>query len=372
MAESLRKLLLSQIPEMKINGRTACDMSGKTEVNPLALFWAGSGIEFNVAATEMWVNLKSDCTLFEPWILIVINGAVISRMMLPPGSHRVCVFRTFAPNEFHNVQIIKDTQAMSEDQSHSLVVESVEVSQDGQFAPVPEKKLKIEFVGDSITSGEGLVGAKDEMKWISAWMSMNGNYTFLVAEKLKADIRLISQGGWGVYWSWCSNTDCAIPAYYEQVCGLAGGEKNVRLGAVQKNRFDLWQPDCIVVSLGTNDASGCLQASEIAGEGSYYRKEDLNHIADAVKEFLLILKKNNKNAFILWVYGIIGIDLKPTIEAGIADYIMMSGDKRVSLKMLPSMSSVTSGSRNHPGPDIHKQVADIIAGELKRILSLKD
>lgn len=370
MAESLKKLMLSQIPELKINGRTAYDASGKPEVNPLALFWAGSGIEFNVAATEMWINLKSDCALFEPWILIVINGAVISRMMLPPGSHRVCVFRTFAPTEFHNVQIIKDTQAMSEDQSHSLVVESVEVSQDCRFAPVPGKKLKIEFVGDSITSGEGLAGAKDEMKWISAWMSMNGNYTFLVADKLKADIRLISQGGWGVYWSWCSNTDCAMPAYYEQVCGLAGGEKNVRLGAVQKNRFDLWQPDCIVVSLGTNDASGCLHASEDAGAGHRFRKEDIEHIKNAVKEFLLILRKNNKNAFILWIYGIIGDDLKPAIEDGIADYMLMSGDKRVSLQMLPKMKIESCGSRNHPGLEVHKQVADIVADELKRILSV--
>ncbi len=367
MAESLKKLMLSQIPELKINGRTACDASGKPEVNPLALFWAGSGIELNIAATEMWVNLKSDCALFEPWILIVINGAVISRMMLPPGSHRVCVFRTFDPNEFHNVRIVKDTQAMSEDQSHSLVVESVEVSQDCRFAPVPEKKLKIEFVGDSITSGEGLAGAKDEMKWISAWMSMNGNYTFLVADKLKADIRLISQGGWGVYWSWCSNTDCAMPAYYEQVCGLAGGEKNVRLGAVQKNRFDLWQPDCIVVSLGTNDASGCLKAS---GERGKYRQEDLQAIEDCVKEFLLILRKNNKNAFILWVYGTIGNDIQPAIENGIADYIMMSGDKRVAFKLLPSMKMDEAGSRNHPGLEVHKQVADIVAGELKRILSV--
>ncbi len=365
MAESLKKLMLSQIPELKINGRTACDASGKPEVNPLALFWAGSGIEFNVAASEMWVNLKSDCVLYEPWILIVINGAVISRMMLPPGSHRVCVFRTFAPTEFHNVQIIKDTQAMSEDQSHSLVVESVEVSQDCRFAPVPEKKLKIEFVGDSITSGEGLVGAKNEMKWISSWMSMNGNYTFLIADKLKADIRLVSQGGWGVYWSWCSNTDCAIPAYYEQVCGLAGGEKNVRLGAVQKNRFDLWQPDCIVVSLGTNDASGCLKAS---GERGKYRQEDLQAIEDCVKEFLLILRKNNKNAFILWVYGTIGNDIQPAIENGIADYIMMSGDKRVAFKLLPSMKMDEAGSRNHPGLEVHKQVADIVADELKRIL----
>ena len=362
MADELKKMLLSEIPELKVHGRTACDRSGKPEMNPLALFWAGSGIEVNVAASEMWVNVKSDCVLYEPWILVVINGTVISRLMLPPGGHRVCLFRNFDPAEVHNVRVVKDTQAMSEDQSHSLVVQSVEVSEDYRFMPVAEKKLKIEFVGDSITSGEGLAGAKNEMKWVSPWMSMNGNYTFLVGERLDADIRILSQGGWGVYWSWCGNTDCAMPVYYEQVCGLAGGEKNIRLGAIQKNNFDVWQPDCIVVSLGTNDASGCLKAS---GERGKYRQEDLQAIEDCVKEFLLILRKNNKNAFILWVYGTIGNDIQPAIENGIADYMMMSGDKRVSFKLLPSMKMDEAGSRNHPGLSVHKKIADIICEELK-------
>lgn len=370
MAVELKKMMLSEIPELKVHGRTAFDKSAKVELDPLALFWAGSGIELNMAASEMWVNLEADCVLYEPWLLVIINNALISRVMLPPGQHRICIFRNFDPAEVHNVRIVKDTQAMSEDQAHSLLVQSLEVSEDCRFMPVPEKKLKIEFVGDSITSGEGLAGARKEMKWVSPWMSMWGNYTFLIADKLDADIRILSQGGWGVYWSWCGNTDCAMPGYYEQVCGLAGGEKNVRLGAIQKNRFDLWQPDCVVVSLGTNDASGCLQAAETEGLDGAYREEDLQAVIDSVKEFLLIIRKNNKNAYILWVYGMIGNDMKAAIESGISDYMMMSGDKRVSLKMLPSMTTEKSGSRNHPGPLVHKEAAEIIADEIKYILGL--
>ena len=63
-------------------------------------------------------------------------------------------------------------------------------------------------------------------------------------------------------------------------------------------------------------------------------------------------------------------DIQPAIENGIADYIMMSGDKHVAFKLLPSMKMDEAGSRNHPGLSVHKQVADIVAGELKRILSV--
>lgn len=358
---------MGKVPAYKIHGRTACDASGKPEVSPLALFWAGSGIEFNVAVSEMYLNLEADFSYFEPWILVLVNDAVISRQMVPAGKQRICLFRNLEENQVHNIKIIKDTQAMSEDQAHCLLFHSIEVPESCVFHAVPEKALKLEFIGDSITSGEGLAGAKSEMKWISAWMTMHGNYAALTGRKLDADVRLLSQGGWGVYWSWCCNTACAMPDFYEQVCGLASGERNVRLGAARKHRFDLWQPDCVIVSLGTNDASGCMKNADGKAD---YNESDCFAVKESVKEFLLIIRKNNPGAYILWIYGIIGRDLQPVLEEGISEYMMMTGDKRVGLKIMPSMTMETAGSRNHPGPEVHRQCAELLASELKFLLHL--
>ena len=38
---------------------------------------------------------------------------------------------------------------------------------DGSFEPVEPRALKLEFIGDSITSGEGSIGAKAEEDWVS-------------------------------------------------------------------------------------------------------------------------------------------------------------------------------------------------------------
>lgn len=46
---------------------------------------------------------------------------------------------------------------MNADPESVLQINAIET--DGEFLPVPERNLKIEFIGDSITSGEGDIGA---------------------------------------------------------------------------------------------------------------------------------------------------------------------------------------------------------------------
>ena len=54
---------------------------------------------------------------------------------------------------------------------------------DGEFDKVEEKSMNIEFIGDSITSGEGSIGAKKEDDWISMWFTSHNNYAVMTAGK---------------------------------------------------------------------------------------------------------------------------------------------------------------------------------------------
>jgi lysophospholipase L1-like esterase len=236
-----------EIKYLKIHGRTA----GGTASLPL--FWTGSGIELNVKGSELWIEVEVDYGLYEPWIGVLINSAKVSRQMLNKGRYWLCLFRGMNENTVKNVRVIREVQAMNGDPDCSLVIHSVRA--DGEFLPVKERPVKIEFIGDSITSGEGAVGAREEEDWISMWFSATDNYTALTARELNADYRVISQSGWGVLTSWDNNPDCNLPKYYEKVCGLLTGEKNEKLGALKENDFSAWQPDIVVVNLGTNDSS---------------------------------------------------------------------------------------------------------------------
>ncbi|URJ59340.3 SGNH/GDSL hydrolase family protein [Paenibacillus polymyxa] len=246
----LKTYSLTKAKHVKVHGRTTHTRT------PLTLFWTGSGIELNIKGSELWIEIEADYQVYEPWISIVINGVPMSRLMVTAGRHWICLLRGLNPDTVKNVRIVKDVQPMSSDPRCLLQIHALKV--DGELLPVPDKPLKVEFIGDSITSGEGTIGAKDETDWVPMLFTALRNYTAITAEALDADYRVFSQSGWGVLTGWDNNPDTNIPAYYEQVCGVLTGERNEALGAFSDHDFTSWQPDVVVVNLGTNDGGSLL------------------------------------------------------------------------------------------------------------------
>ncbi|SLK17579.1 MULTISPECIES: SGNH/GDSL hydrolase family protein [unclassified Paenibacillus] len=369
--EKLQTYALSDVSNLKVHGRTTGQRS------PLTLFWTGSAVELHVKGSELWVEIESDYDLYEPWISILINGVPVSRQMLIAGKYWICVFRGMNENVVKNVRIVKDVQAMNGDPGCSLQIHAVK--SDGVFVPVEEKPYKIEFIGDSITSGEGAIGAKAEEDWIPMWFSAIHNYTAMTAEALNAEYRVISQSGWGVLTSWDNNPNANIPAYYEQICGLVTGDKNAALGAGDKHDFNAWQPDVVVINLGSNDggafqtpawkdpATGKVYKQRLNEDGTYH-EEDLAAFENAVTRFLIQLRKNNPEAHLLWAYGMLGFPMMPAIYRAVDAYTKQAGDTKVTVIQLPNTTEETVGARSHPGELSHRRTADALSEYLKEIL----
>jgi len=352
--ESLITYPLSDIPHMKVHGRT----TGRRE--PLTLFWTASGIELNARGSELWIEVEASYENYEPWIAIVINGVPVSRMMLTAGRYWLCIFRGMNREVVKNVRIVRETQAMSSDPGCSLHLHAVK--SDGTFEPVPDKPNRIEFIGDSITSGEGAIGATTEEDWIPMWFSAVDNYAAMTANALNADYRVISQSGWGVRTSWDNNPSYNIPDYYEQICGLLTGDANAALGAFETNDFDSWQPDIVVVNLGTNDGSACRN------EDGTYDPEAVSAFERSAERFLHQIRRHNKHAHIVWAYGMLGIPMLPAIRRAVTAYSNASGDRRVTVLELPDMTQDTVGARAHPGRLAHERAAVTLANYLRAIL----
>jgi len=372
--EKLNLYKLSDMKNLKVHGRTTECLS------PLTLFWTGSGIELNAKGSELWIEVESDYDMYEPWISIVINFVPVSRQMLIAGRQWICVFRGMNESVVKNIRIVRDVQAMSGDPSTFMQIHAVKF--DGEFLPVEEKTYKIEFIGDSITSGEGVIGAKQEEDWISMWFSGVSNYTAMTAESMNAEHRIISQSGWGVLTSWDNNPHCNIPEYYEKVCGLLTGEKNEALGAFEENDFESWQPDVVVVNLGTNDAgafnspewkdeeSGKIYKQRLNQDGTF-NEEDLNSFEESVLNFLIKIRKYNKKAHIVWIYGMLGMPMMPAIYRAVDKYIKKTGDTKSSVFQLPNTTEETVGARSHPGILSHEKAAKALTDYLKEILANK-
>ena len=118
---------VNEIP-VKVHGRT------NKAVCPIPLFWNHSGVEVRVTGSELWIEVETDCGHLEPWIATELNGAMMSRQMLMPGNHSICLFRSFSPDTVKTVKFYRELQAVSEDFKCKVLVKGFRT--DGEFLPI--------------------------------------------------------------------------------------------------------------------------------------------------------------------------------------------------------------------------------------------
>ena len=368
---TLQKSSLAQLPQVRALGR-------HTGRDPLTLFWTSSGIELNFTGSELWVDFYAEYGAVEPWVSVEVNGTWLARFAVNPGNSRMCLLRGMTPGSIKHVRLLKDVQAMNDDPVHLLQITGLEYA-GGEFLSLPEPEYRLEFVGDSITSGEGAIGAVSETDWVGAFFSAENHYARMTADALHAEYRCLSQSGWGITAGWDNNPRHVMRQYYTKVCGVAPGEKNAALGAGEPNDFTGWQPDAVIFNLGTNDdgASHNPAWSDPKTGESFQLKcvptgelcpEDAQRIADDVQRFLLLAREKNPEAKLVWCIGMLGSRILPVLQRGIRQYQEESGDQKVWLLELPAATDETMGARQHPGAENHREAAVVLTEFLKKIL----
>lgn len=364
---------------IKINGRTTITK------NALNLFWTASGIECLVSGSELWINFGIDYNQFDQWIVIFINDAFYARQMITKEAPIVCVFRNMSEDVKKKVCIRKENDPRSEDLRYLLSIKSIK--SDGEFFPLQERSLKIEFVGDSITSGEGLYGSQTDMDWVPMMAGTINNYAVMTAEKLNAEYRLLSHGGFGVVCGWNNDTNCVIPPHYNQVCGIAWGagagfdgeNANNNYGAYDAYDFSSWKSDVVVINLGTNDSGSFDQLPfKNAKTGKVFKnrknpdgtlnEDDVNNYENAVRSFIKDVRHYNPHSHIIWALGVMDVALIPFTKKTVEEYAVTTKDSKLHFVLLPSMTEETRGSFNHPGVLTHKEASDVLVRFIKSIL----
>lgn len=376
----LKNVSISELLEKKDDQNKLINIYGRTGkmLDPLPLFGNGYAVEVVVTGSDLWIDIESDCGFYEPWVAYELNGYVMGRQMLLPGEHSICLFRNMSPDIPKRVKFYRELQAMSEDDDCRVLVKGFKVN--GEFMPVPEHTCKLEFIGDSITSGEGTYGAHDDMDWLSMYMSFSHTYEKTIVDAMNADYHIISQGGWGVYCGWDNDVRHNIPSVYEKVSGLSTGPNNEKMGTQEDYDFSSWQPDAIIVNLGTNDESAFKQPPFLnpdngltyfqrTNEDGSYNREDLSNVEKAVVDFLFTLRKNNPKAHIVWVYGMLGYNLTMGITEAINVYQTKTSDFNVGFINLPNTVGDGFGSRMHPGTKSHTISANILIDYLREHLA---
>lgn len=342
---------VNEIENKLILGRNGLNEQG------LALFWSGSGIELNVKARSLYVNIDCAYDDMELMMDIIIEGERTQKLVLDRGLKKYMVFNGMIPEKPVNVRIIRDTQCMTEEKNHHMIIKSFET--DGYFEQVEEYGYNIEFIGDSLTSGEGC-GLTKRVEWIPVIFDATENYSYKTAKILNAGYQVISESGWGLYASWDANLNNVLPDYYEKTCGTSKDSVSIAMGAHEEWSFSGPEMDAVIVNLGTND-SGALKT------GKFEREAFIEAFKDKGREFLKTIRKHNNSCMIVWAYGMLGNDMEPYIIEIIESYKAESGDTRVEYLRLPECTGEELGVRAHPTPGAHEKIARCLAEHLQSL-----
>ncbi len=374
----------SEIDNLKIHGRT----TGSKD--PITLFWTASGIEMNYKGSELRIRYHADYNQYEPWINVVVNGVRYQKRPLEKGTHEITVWKSAesingveAP--IRNIRIIRDTPAMAGDGDTLFQIEAI--IGEGTFEPIEEPKLRMEFIGDSITSGEGGIGPVYEEDWNSGCFDCVDNYAYKTASELGADYNVYSQSGWGICWSWNGNPGENMPGYYDQICGLVPTGRATEAGAHEMWDFDSFKTDIVVINLGTNDIGAFQPESHDAAKamGSVNEHDldeqglipcvDADALKSGVKNFLTHLRQKNPQAKLIWVYGMLeqnskalNDQMRDILEGAVEEYSQDTDDKDVCYLQLPVTKGDGFGSRAHPGHKSHENAAACLVKKIREFM----
>ena len=315
-----------------------------------------SEVGFSVAgATYVRLRLRADDTVRKketehrkPRFAIRLDGQKILDARMENTEETVTVFESPEKRDAA-VRLIKLSEC-----TQSLMALR-EIDTDGEIAPLQEKPVRIAFAGDSITCGYGVEGNERET-FTTATENAEKSYAGLTARALGADARLDSYSGYGIVSGYTGdpaqrNGDSLVPPIYEKAgCNEYALPSGRRLQEIDWD-FSAWQPDWLVVNLGTNDLSWCQGIPERCGE---FRRE--------YAAFLKTLRRHNPAAGILCVLGVMGTGLNESVRKAAEDYCRETGDRRIRVLTLEEQNAERDGygSDFHPSERTQRLLAESV------------
>ena len=328
----------------------------------LYLGYSASFVEFSFKGTKAEAEFVTDRLDWEEmhraWVAVFVNGAETPALRFPltKEKERFVLFESAEATEV-TLRIMKYSEAAF----NALGIVSLEV--EGEILPPPaEKSKKIEVIGDSITCGYGIEGVVDVDTFTTAQENPWNAYACRVARALDADFSLISWSGNGIISHWipedvneARNDEALMPEMYPYEDYSADFRRNKARTDYIKRDFTKYQPQLIIINLGTND-------------GSYTRNipaRDRAFVNGYVK-FLRQVREVNPEANILCTIGVMATAAKDLVGEAVAR-VNDFGDYKVFFKeaFLQNGEVDGIGADWHPTESTQKKLAEYLVEFIK-------
>lgn len=330
---------------VKISGRTFTDNS-----DTVILSNTYSSVEFAFCGTSAEITLTSDCSGADARVGIFINGKRTIDTMLTKKTTTLKVFESAEPKNC----IVSVVKLSEQDESYVGVKKIHAVSEYG-IIPTPERERKIEFIGDSITCGYGIDAPNEHYNFSTETEDGSKTYAALIGKKLDADVNIVAWSGIGAYSCYTSGDE---PSQWKLISGIY--ENIDTMHTSKKWDFSKWQPDVVVINIGTNDNSwtrGLAERVDTFGKAYY--------------DFICQVREKNPDAYIICTLGAMGKELLPEIQEQVKQYTSATSDTQITTFEFDMQNGYRDGygADYHPSAKTHQKMADKLAPFIAELMN---
>ncbi len=325
------------------------------------LNYSCAAVEFTFTGTKaeavLWTDSPSHVPENRAWVAVFINDEEepLKRFPLEKEEDTYLLYEGREEKKV-TIRLVK----YSEVAFGRVGIKEIITDGDETIKPTDKKERKLEFIGDSITCGYGNEGVLYRDDFTTAQENPWEAYAATTARTLNADYHLISWSGIGIISNYTEeevpNDSWLMPPMYpytDKATDLALGNKEPKLWN-NKN----YLPDCIIINLGTNDASytkGINERVETFGK-EYYN-------------FVKSVRELNPNSKILCTLGIMSQDLCPEIERQV-NLLKEEGMDEIDYMAFDLQDDDDGlGTWWHPSKITHKKAAKKLENKIREIMA---
>ena len=323
-----------------------------------ALDWTGSGLEVRFQGSDLWAELEAPAASPIFWMIVLADGCPVTRFPVEPGCRFYPLILGMEPEQSRVVTVIKETQCMPDHPEATVLVHSLRMK--GELLPLPASRRRIEFIGDSLTSGEGSLAPRNNPEWITPWFSAAANYSYVACRLLDAERRVLSQSGWGVCWDWQHNSANNMSDGYDRIVGVLKGPAAEERGCRKPCDFSSWIPDIVCIRLLSNDVNGMNMMNSF--------DRDRETVVSGCVSLIRKVRLHNPSSSVVWILP--GSDSHPELAQEAVGRLQAEGMQQLFTFALPDYTEEDFGARAHPNARWNEKAGTLLAGYLKERFSL--
>ena len=279
-----------------------------------------------------------------------VDGAEVATLEKPtPGTYRVAGMTEEGPH-------VLRLETATESQAGPNRFGGFFLPQGSQALPLPVRTRRIEFIGDSHTVGYGNRSPKRECSDDEVWSSTDTSRAYgpQLARRYGADYRVNAISGRGVVRNYGGAAGDTLPQAWPFVLF----DHSVR------DEDRAWQPQVVVIALGTNDFSTPLVEGERWKDRAALRDDyERSYVA-----FVQSLRGRWPDAhFLLWSTGLHEGEIRRSVQQVVAR-LHEAGDARIGY--VPVDGLEMGGCHWHPSLADHARIADILQARIDALPGL--